>query len=75
MTARDGRISKLEQVFLRGGQVKFIVLPEILKNAPLFKKVLSMKSKASESGPGRGGRGRGRGGGRAGVLGRSGGRA
>eukprot|EP01042_Synura_sphagnicola_P003076 gene3076-3785_t len=42
MTARDGRISKLEQVFLRGGQVKFIVLPEILKNAPLFKKPRSL---------------------------------
>jgi small nuclear ribonucleoprotein D3 len=43
MTARNGRIFKLENVFLRGGQIKFIVLPELLKNAPMFKKVQSMK--------------------------------
>lgn len=39
VTARDGRVSKLEHVFLRGGMIKFIVLPDILKNAPIFKVV------------------------------------
>lgn len=29
MRARDGRMSKLENVFLRGNQVRFVVLPEI----------------------------------------------
>lgn len=43
MTAKNGRTQKLENVFLRGGHVKFIVLPEVLKNAPMFKKVQSMK--------------------------------
>lgn len=32
-------MSKLEQVYLRGSHLKFVVLPEILKNAPVFKKV------------------------------------
>eukprot|EP01041_Mallomonas_annulata_P011711 gene11711-24542_t len=64
MTARDGRVTKLEQVFLRGGQVKFVVLPELLKNAPIFKKVQSMRSKTGDRDSGGRGRGRGRGGGR-----------
>ena len=46
MTARDGRVTRLEQVFLRGGQIKFIVLPEMLKNAPIFKTVRDMKARA-----------------------------
>ena len=49
MTARDGRVTRLEHVFLRGGQIKFIVVPDMLKNAPIFKKVLAMKSKAVDS--------------------------
>lgn len=45
VTAKNGRISRLEQVFLRGGQIKFIVVPELLKNAPIFKKVQAMRAK------------------------------
>ncbi len=41
----------MEHVFLRGGQIKFIVLPEILKNAPIFKKVQAMRSKATDKTP------------------------
>eukprot|EP00607_Mallomonas_marina_P003304 CAMPEP_0182428510 /NCGR_PEP_ID=MMETSP1167-20130531/23073_1 /TAXON_ID=2988 /ORGANISM="Mallomonas Sp, Strain CCMP3275" /LENGTH=107 /DNA_ID=CAMNT_0024611449 /DNA_START=126 /DNA_END=446 /DNA_ORIENTATION=- len=48
MTAKDGRVTKLEQVFLRGGQVKFVVLPELLKSAPVFKKVQSMRAKGGD---------------------------
>ena len=64
MTARDGRVSKLEHVFLRGGHIKFLVLPDILKNAPIFKKVNAMRTKkVGDAGPEAiGGRGRGRGG-------------
>lgn len=67
MTGRDGRVLKMENVFLRGGHVKFIVLPELLKSAPIFKKVQTMKAKKVEAsgaggrGAGRGGRGGGRG--------------
>lgn len=45
MTARDGRISRLEHVFLRGGQIKYIVLPDSLKSSPVFKKVQALKAK------------------------------
>merc|ERR1712137_367253 len=38
MTARDGRTSKLEQVAIRGSQIRFLILPDMLKNAPMFKK-------------------------------------
>ena len=34
----------MENVFLRGSQIKLIVLPEILKNAPIFKKVQQVKA-------------------------------
>ena len=73
MTARDGRVSRLENVYLRGGNIKFIVLPELLKSAPIFKKVQIMRSKKvgdMDLNGGRGGRGgRGAGGGRDGGRG------
>lgn len=49
MTARDGRILRLENVFLRGAQIKFIVLPELLKNATILKKIQGMKAKRIET--------------------------
>ena len=48
MTERDGRIIRLENVFLRGGQIKFIVLPDLLKSAPILKKIQSLKVKKVE---------------------------
>ena len=39
MTARDGRVSTLEQVYIRGSKIRFIILPDMLKNAPMFKKM------------------------------------
>jgi len=45
--------------------IKFVVLPELLKSAPIFKKVQSMRAKSIEEHASRGGRG-GRGGGRGG---------
>jgi small nuclear ribonucleoprotein D3 len=35
-TAREGRVTRLDAVYLRGSQVRFIVLPDVLKGAPLF---------------------------------------
>jgi len=48
MTARDGRVSKLEQVYIRGSQVKLMILPEVLKHSPAFNKVQTMKKKHDE---------------------------
>jgi small nuclear ribonucleoprotein D3 len=48
-TARNGQISKLPNVYLRGSSIRFIALPDLLKNAPIFKKVQTMKRKMEES--------------------------
>jgi len=58
MTARDGRTHHLEAVYLRGSQIKFVILPSMLKSAAIFKKVQTAKSKHVEAlrGRGRGGR-------------------
>ena len=39
LTGRDGAISTLEQVFIRGGLIRFVIIPDILKNAPMFKRI------------------------------------
>jgi len=44
-TARNGQVSKIPTVYLRGNMIRFISLPELLKNAPVFKQVASMKKK------------------------------
>lgn len=44
-TARNGQVTKLPTVYLRGSGVRFIALPDLLRNAPAFKKVASMKAK------------------------------
>jgi small nuclear ribonucleoprotein D3 len=36
-TARDGRVSHLEHVFIRGSHVRFFVIPDMLRNAPMFR--------------------------------------
>ena len=55
MTAKDGRKTKLEQVYLRGSMITYFILPDILKDAPMFKKVQAMKSKRGGGGGGAGG--------------------
>eukprot|EP01086_Lenisia_limosa_P004678 TRINITY_DN202_c0_g1_i1.p1 TRINITY_DN202_c0_g1~~TRINITY_DN202_c0_g1_i1.p1 ORF type:complete len:119 (+),score=34.40 TRINITY_DN202_c0_g1_i1:148-504(+) len=37
-TSRDGRVSGLEQCYLRGSHVRMFVVPDMLKNAPMFNK-------------------------------------
>lgn len=44
LTHRDGRVSKLEHVYLRGSQIRLFVLPDLLTNGPLFKKVQQIKA-------------------------------
>lgn len=38
-TARDGKLTQLEQVYIRGSHVRFIIVPDMLKNAPMFKNI------------------------------------
>ena len=75
VTYRDGRTVQLEQVYIRGSKIRFFILPDMLKNAPMFKNIKGTKaaqgrgkaaiiraSVSSKTGGGAGGRG-GRGGG------------
>ena len=48
-TSRNGQIKKLPTVYLRGSSIRFIALPDLLRNAPVFQKVTSMKRKMEES--------------------------
>ncbi|CAG5105218.1 Oidioi.mRNA.OKI2018_I69.chr1.g1931.t1.cds [Oikopleura dioica] len=60
-TYRDGRSAHLSNIFIRGSQVRFAILPDMLKNAPMLN--VDKKSKQPR-GLGRGafrGIGRGRG--------------
>ena len=56
VTYRDGRVAQLEHIYIRGSKIRFMILSDMLKNAPMLKNM--------------GGRGGGRGGGA--VRGKSG---
>ncbi|EDS45466.1 small nuclear ribonucleoprotein SM D3 [Culex quinquefasciatus] len=67
VTFRDGRTANLENVYIRGSKIRFLILPDMLKNAPMFKK---QGAKSGTAGRGKSAilraqaaRGRGRGGG------------
>ncbi|KAG6591223.1 Small nuclear ribonucleoprotein SmD3b, partial [Cucurbita argyrosperma subsp. sororia] len=54
-TAKDGKVSQLEHVFIRGSKVRFMVIPDMLKNAPMFKRLdARIKGKGASLGVGRG---------------------
>eukprot|EP00877_Chromochloris_zofingiensis_P002723 jgi/Chrzof1/12451/Cz06g34330.t1 len=56
-TGRDGRVSQLSHIYIRGGKIRLVTLPDMLKNAPMFKRIdPKYKSKALPMGVG--GRGR-----------------
>ena len=38
-TYRNGSVAQLSNIYLRGTQIKFMILPEMLKNAPMLKVV------------------------------------
>ncbi|KAJ0725412.1 putative like-Sm (LSM) domain containing protein, LSm4/SmD1/SmD3 [Helianthus annuus] len=54
-TAKDGKVAQLEHVFIRGSKVRFMIIPDMLKNAPMFKRLEArIKGKGSSLGVGRG---------------------
>ena len=83
---RDGRVAQLENIYVRGSKIRFLILPDMLKNAPMLKNMATRgrgggadrgKSAILRNQAGMGGRGRGgdRGGrGRGGFGDRGGGR-
>nr|CAG4645993.1 EOG090X0NFO [Lynceus sp. MCZ IZ 141354] len=44
VTYRDGRVAQLENVFIRGSKINFLILPDMLKNAPMFKRQATGKA-------------------------------
>ena len=70
VTYRDGHVAQLEHVYIRGSKIRFLILPDMLKNAPMFKKVQGKGGGASRGKSAilraQAARGRGRGGGRLG---------
>ena len=50
VTYRDGRVAQLENVFIRGSKIRFLILPDMLKNAPMFKKVGAKPGRQQRSG-------------------------
>ncbi|XP_055950548.1 small nuclear ribonucleoprotein Sm D3-like [Argiope bruennichi] len=49
VTYRDGQVGKLENVYIRGSKIRFLILPDMLKNAPMFKKTGSRIGVASSN--------------------------
>ena len=37
VTAREGRVSHVDKIYVRGSHIKLFVVPDMLKNAPMFK--------------------------------------
>jgi hypothetical protein len=35
VTQRDGRVSQLDQVYIRGSMIRFFIVPDMLQNAPM----------------------------------------
>mmetsp|Transcript_31865 Transcript_31865/g.57031 ORF Transcript_31865/g.57031 Transcript_31865/m.57031 type:complete len:129 (-) Transcript_31865:124-510(-) len=56
-TAKDGKVSSMEHIFIRGSRVRLVIVPDMLKNAPMFKRI-DPKFKSKSGGVGVGGRGR-----------------
>lgn len=36
VTQRDGRVSQLDQVYIRGSMIRFFIVPDMLQNAPMY---------------------------------------
>ncbi|KAM0049555.1 putative like-Sm (LSM) domain containing protein, LSm4/SmD1/SmD3 [Helianthus debilis subsp. tardiflorus] len=51
----DRKLAQLEHVFIQGSKVRFMIIPDMLKNAPMFKRLEArIKGKGSSLGVGRG---------------------
>ncbi|KAF1742371.1 hypothetical protein MXB_892 [Myxobolus squamalis] len=44
VTARNGKTSHSEQIYIRGSKIKYFILPDMLKNAPMFKRMVPQRN-------------------------------
>jgi len=56
VTHRDGRVAQLENIYIRGSKIRFLILPDMLKNAPMFKNI--GRGRGGGAGGGSAGRGK-----------------
>ena len=45
ITMKDGKTSSLEQIYIRGGQIRTVIFPDMMKYAPMFKITSNSKTK------------------------------
>ncbi len=60
-TNRDGSKTSMEHVYIRGGQIRYFVVPDMLRHAPMFKNLLKAGTSAKTIAPPRGSSGKGKG--------------
>lgn len=51
VTGSDSKVTRMDHVFVRGSNIRFFVVPEMLKNAPLFRTGLQSKPPPPIRGP------------------------
>uniref|UniRef100_A0A0A9WKK7 Small nuclear ribonucleoprotein Sm D3 n=2 Tax=Lygus hesperus TaxID=30085 RepID=A0A0A9WKK7_LYGHE len=44
VTFRDGRVVAMENVYVRGSKIRFLILPDMIQNAPMFRKLNPAKN-------------------------------
>jgi small nuclear ribonucleoprotein D3 len=49
MTNRSGKTLRFDQIFIRGSQVRFILIPDMLKNSPMFKRIANQAKKGGKN--------------------------
>lgn len=41
-TSRSNQVSHMERIYIRGSNIKLVIVPDMLKNAPMFKKLKNL---------------------------------
>lgn len=49
VVSKEGKQYHLDQIYLRGSQIRFFVIPDMLKHAPMLKKVKNQTKAAKQS--------------------------
>ena len=49
LTTKEGQTVYMEQVYLRGAQIRFMIVPDMFKNAPMFKRVRELAKGKNQS--------------------------
>ena len=50
LTSKDGRITALDSAYIRGSKIRYLIVPDMLKNAPMFRLDLKPGSKGKGMG-------------------------